>query len=228
MFRPLPVYLGWRFSRARRRNRFISFISVASILGIAIGVSALILGLSAMNGFQRELESRILSVLPHGQLYAADGPLAGWQGMQSSLEAAPGVKAVAPFVPLEGLLSRGSTLKAVQLQGVDPEREMRISALGPYLDGGNLDALKPGERGIIPGAGHSRQAQPAGGGYGFTAVAVARRAGLWFAPPSCLYPGGSVAPGRPARHRAGLHPHSGRPGAARAGRQDQWLSFKGR
>ncbi|NHI01938.1 lipoprotein-releasing ABC transporter permease subunit LolE [Oceanimonas sp. MB9] len=151
MFRPLPVYLGWRFSRARRRNRFISFISVASILGIAIGVSALILGLSAMNGFQRELESRILSVLPHGQLYAADGPLTGWQGMQSSLEAAPGVQAVAPFVPLEGLLSRGSTLKAVQLQGVDPEREMRISALGPYLDGGNLDALKPGERGIILG-----------------------------------------------------------------------------
>ncbi|WMC12373.1 lipoprotein-releasing ABC transporter permease subunit LolE [Oceanimonas pelagia] len=151
MFRPLPVYLGWRFSRARRRNRFISFISVASILGIAIGVSALILGLSAMNGFQRELENRILSVLPHGQLYAADGPVANWQGMQSSLEAAPGVQAVAPFVPLEGLLSRGSTLKGVQLQGVDPEREMRISALGPYLDGGSLDVLKPGERGIILG-----------------------------------------------------------------------------
>ncbi|WP_346350587.1 lipoprotein-releasing ABC transporter permease subunit LolE [Oceanimonas sp. AH20CE76] len=151
MFRPLPVYLGWRFSRAKRRNRFISFISVASILGIAIGVSALILGLSAMNGFQRELENRILSVLPHGQLYTADGPVATWQPMQASLERAKGIEAVAPFVPLEGLLSKGSMLKAVQLQGVDPEREMRISALGPYLDGGNLDALKPGERGIILG-----------------------------------------------------------------------------
>ncbi|PSJ38206.1 lipoprotein-releasing ABC transporter permease subunit LolE [Zobellella taiwanensis] len=151
MFRPLSVYLGWRFSRSKRRNRFISFISVASILGIAIGVGALILGLSAMNGFQRELENRILSVLPHGQLHAAEAPVSGWRDMLDALEAAPGIEAAAPFVPLEGLLSKGAKLKAVQLQGVLPERESRISALAPFLDGAGLAALRPGEQGLILG-----------------------------------------------------------------------------
>ncbi len=151
MFRPLSVFLGWRFSRARRRNRFISFISVASILGIAIGVGALILGLSAMNGFERELENRILSVLPHGQLRAAEGPVEGWRDMVSEMESAPGILAVSPYVPLEGLLSKGDKLKAVQLQGVIPEQEAKVSELSPYLGGASLAVLKPGERGLVLG-----------------------------------------------------------------------------
>lgn len=151
MFRPLSVFWGWRFSRAKRRNRFISFISVASIAGIAIGVSALILGLSAMNGFERELENRILSVLPHGQLTVAREPVANWQPMATQLRSSPGIVAVAPFVPLEGLLSRGAKLKAVQLQGVVPEQEARVSNLTPYLNGASLSLLKPGERGLILG-----------------------------------------------------------------------------
>ncbi|MBU3824984.1 MAG: lipoprotein-releasing ABC transporter permease subunit LolE [Candidatus Oceanisphaera merdipullorum] len=151
MFRPLSVFWGWRFSRAKRRNRFISFISVASILGIAIGVSALILGLSAMNGFERELENRILSVIPHGQLVSAKQPVANWQPIAKQLESESGIVAVAPFVPLEGLLSRGDKLKAVRLQGVDPALEAQVSNLVPYLGGASLSVLKPGERGLILG-----------------------------------------------------------------------------
>lgn len=151
MFRPLSVFWGWRFSRAKRRNRFISFISVASILGIAIGVSALILGLSAMNGFERELENRILSVIPHGQLVSAKQPVSNWQPMAEQLNNATGIVAVAPFVPLEGLLSRGAKLKAVRLQGVQPELEAQVSTLTPYLEGASLNVLKPGERGLILG-----------------------------------------------------------------------------
>lgn len=178
MFRPLSLYLGWRFSRARRRNRFISFISVASILGIAIGVGALILGLSAMNGFQRELENRILSVLPHGQLYAAEDPVGDWRQLVASLEASPGIVAASPYVPLEGLLGKGAKLKAVQLQGVSPEHEARISALAPYLGGASLAVLRPGERQLILGKAIAEQLElevgdsvslllPAPGGQGF-------------------------------------------------------------
>lgn len=157
MFRPLSVFWGWRFSRARRRNRFISFISVASILGIAIGVSALILGLSAMNGFERELESRILSVLPHGQLNTAQGPVSDWRPMAEELRSGAGIVAVSPVVPLEGLLSRGAKLKAVQLQGIEPEQEEKISALTPYLNGGSLQDLHAGEREIILGKAIAEQ-----------------------------------------------------------------------
>lgn len=151
MFRPLSVFWGWRFSRAKRRNRFISFISVASILGIAIGVSALILGLSAMNGFERELENRILSVIPHGQLVSAKQPVANWQSIADKLESESGIVAVSPFVPLEGLLSRGAKLKAVRIQGVDPELEAKVSNVAPYLAGASLTQLLPGERGLILG-----------------------------------------------------------------------------
>ncbi|MGO3356695.1 MAG: lipoprotein-releasing ABC transporter permease subunit LolE [Oceanisphaera sp.] len=151
MFRPLSVFWGWRFSRAKRRNRFISFISMASIAGIAIGVGALILGLSAMNGFERELENRILSVLPHGQLTTAKAPVAQWQSMAKQLQSEPGIVAVSPVVPLEGLLSRGAKLKAVQLQGIMPSNEAKVSTLAPYLEGASLTLLRPGERGLILG-----------------------------------------------------------------------------
>ncbi len=184
MFRPLSVFLGWRFSRARRRNRFISFISVASILGIAIGVGALILGLSAMNGFERELENRILSVLPHGQLKAAEGPVEGWRDMVSEMEAAPDILAVSPYVPLEGLLSKGDKLKAVQLQGVVPELEGRVSELTPYLGGASLTVLVPGERGLILGKAIAEQLE----------LAVGDRVSLLLPSP------GSQGFGSPRRH----------------------------
>ncbi|MFP2769295.1 lipoprotein-releasing ABC transporter permease subunit LolE [Oceanisphaera sp. KMM 10153] len=184
MFRPLSAFLGWRFSRARRRNRFISFISVASILGIAIGVGALILGLSAMNGFERELENRILSVLPHGQLQAVEGPVEGWRDMVSDMEAAPGILAVSPYVPLEGLLSKGDKLKAVQLQGVVPELEGRVSELTPYLGGAGLKVLLPGERGLILGKAIAEQLE----------LAVGDRVSLLLPSP------GSQGFGSPRRH----------------------------
>lgn len=157
MFRPLSLFLGWRFSRAKRRNRFISFISAASIIGIAIGVGALILGLSAMNGFQRELEQRILAVIPHGQLTAAQGPVDNWRGIVAQLTSAPGIVAASPSVPLEGLLSKGAKLKAVQLQGIEPELERQISDLSPFVRGQDFGVLQPGVRQLILGQAIARQ-----------------------------------------------------------------------
>ncbi|GAA3532282.1 lipoprotein-releasing ABC transporter permease subunit LolE [Zobellella aerophila] len=157
MFRPLSLFLGWRFSRAKRRNRFISFISAASIMGIAIGVGALILGLSAMNGFQRELEQRILAVIPHGQLTTAQGPVDNWRGVVAQLTSAPGIVAASPHVPLDGLLSRGAKLKAVQLQGIEPGLEGQISDLSAFIQGGGFDVLQPGARQLILGQAIAQQ-----------------------------------------------------------------------
>ena len=90
MFKPLPLFLGLRYSRSRRRNGFIAFISASSLIGIALGVMALILGLSAMNGFERELKNRVLSVVPHGELMGMEAPLPNWPKLRDYLLAQPG------------------------------------------------------------------------------------------------------------------------------------------
>ena len=84
MFKPLPLFLGLRYSRSRRRNGFIAFISASSLIGIALGVMALILGLSAMNGFERELKNRVLSVVPHGELIGMEAPLPDWPRLRAA------------------------------------------------------------------------------------------------------------------------------------------------
>ena len=96
MFKPLPLFLGLRYSRSRRRNGFIAFISASSLIGIALGVMALILGLSAMNGFERELKDRVLSVVPQGELDAVERPLPDWPRLRDYLLAQPGVSAERP------------------------------------------------------------------------------------------------------------------------------------
>ena len=151
MFKPLPLFLGLRYSRSRRRNGFIAFISASSLIGIALGVMALILGLSAMNGFERELKNRVLSVVPHGELIGMEAPLPNWPKLRDYLLAQPGIEAAAPVIRLDGLLEHGSALKGVQLRAVLPELEANLSDAGKYMTGRGLRELQPGEEGVILG-----------------------------------------------------------------------------
>ncbi|XEI34490.1 lipoprotein-releasing ABC transporter permease subunit LolE [Aeromonas veronii] len=151
MFKPLPLFLGLRYSRSRRRNGFIAFISASSLIGIALGVMALILGLSAMNGFERELKDRVLSVVPQGELDAVERPLPDWPRLRDYLLAQPGVEAAAPVIRLNGLLEHGSALKGVQLRAVLPELEANLSDASKYMTGRGLRELQPGEHGVILG-----------------------------------------------------------------------------
>ena len=151
MFKPLPLFLGLRYSRSRRRNGFIAFISASSLIGIALGVMALILGLSAMNGFERELKDRVLSVVPQGELDAVERPRPDWPRLRDYLLAQPGVEAAAPVIRLNGLLEHGSALKGVQLRAVLPDLEANLSDAGKYMTGRGLRELQPGERGVILG-----------------------------------------------------------------------------
>ncbi len=151
MFKPLPLFLGLRYSRSRRRNGFIAFISASSLIGIALGVMALILGLSAMNGFERELKDRVLSVVPQGELDAVERPLPDWPRLRDYLLAQPSVEAAAPVIRLNGLLEHGSALKGVQLRAVLPDLEANLSDAGKYMTGRGLRELQPGERGVILG-----------------------------------------------------------------------------
>ncbi len=151
MYRPLALFLGLRYSRSRRSSGFVSFISASSIIGIALGVMALILGLSAMNGFERELRARVLAVVPHAETEMVHGEISDWRKAQQLLLDTPGMVAVSPIVRLNGLLERGDKLKAVQLRAVLPEAEQQISDAGRYMTGAGLLELKPGENGVILG-----------------------------------------------------------------------------
>ncbi|MDX9740227.1 MAG: lipoprotein-releasing ABC transporter permease subunit [Gammaproteobacteria bacterium] len=151
MFRPLPVYIGLRYTRARRRNHFISFISVISMLGIALGVTALITVLSVMNGFEKELRERILGVVAHVTVRGATGPLDDWRVLEAELRERPGVTGIAPFVSAEGMIGNGPRVSGAMLRGIDPLLEGEVSELPEKMRLGSMDDLVPGEFGIVLG-----------------------------------------------------------------------------
>ncbi|WP_459780209.1 lipoprotein-releasing ABC transporter permease subunit LolE [Photobacterium sp. R1] len=153
MMRPLSLFIGSRFSRARKRNRMVSFISISSILGIAVGVAVIIIGLSAMNGFERELQNRVLAVIPHGELEAVRPPFTEWKPVLETVEQNQRVKAAAPYVQFTALLEKGTQLKAVEVRGVDPLLETRVSALPNYVKDNAWQNLKAGQKQIILGQG---------------------------------------------------------------------------
>ncbi len=130
---PLSLVLGMRFSRGRRRGGMVSLISIISTLGIALGVAVLIVGLSAMNGFERELNNRILAVVPHGEIEPVNPPFTGWQQMIPRIEHVAGIAAAAPYINFTGLVESGAKLQAIQVKGVDPQQEMRLSALPQFV-----------------------------------------------------------------------------------------------
>ncbi|RZM96982.1 lipoprotein-releasing system transmembrane subunit LolE [Escherichia sp. E4208] len=153
MAMPLSLLIGLRFSRGRRRGGMVSLISVISTIGIALGVAVLIVGLSAMNGFERELNNRILAVVPHGEIEAVDQPWINWQEALDKVQKVPGIAAAAPYINFTGLVESGANLRALQVKGVDPQQEQRLSALPSFVQGDAWNNFKAGEQQIIIGKG---------------------------------------------------------------------------
>ncbi|MEN8711906.1 MAG: lipoprotein-releasing ABC transporter permease subunit [Arenicellales bacterium] len=151
MIRPLELFIGLRYTRAKRRNHFISFISLASMLGTALGVTALITVLSVMNGFGEELRGRILSVAAHVTVTGYGGELTDWQSLQKKAAVKEGVLGSAPYVLAQGLLTVHGKSSGVMVRGILPTEEATVSSLGENMKGGNLDDLAAGEYRIILG-----------------------------------------------------------------------------
>lgn len=150
------LLIGLRYTRARRRNHFISFISLTSMAGIALGVAALIVVLSVMNGFRKEVRARILAFASHVELRAVSGRLAGWRAAADAARRHPRVAAAAPFVHAQGLLSTGQAVRGALVRGVLPEDEERVADIGGHMRAGRLAALAAGEFGIVLGADLAR------------------------------------------------------------------------
>ncbi|MNO38994.1 Lipoprotein-releasing system transmembrane protein LolE [compost metagenome] len=150
MFRPLSIFIGARYTRAKRRNHFISFISMTSMIGLALGVLAMIVVLSVMNGFQREMSSRILGMVPHATILGVK-PLDDWQPVAAAALKNPEVLAAVPFTEMEGMISYKGAMQPIQISGVDPAREGQVSIVADHIVQGRLDDLKPGEFGVVIG-----------------------------------------------------------------------------
>ena len=153
MASPLSLLIGLRFSRGRRRSGMVSLISVISTIGIALGVAVLIVGLSAMNGFERELNNRILAVVPHGEIEPVNQPWSNWRDALNKVEKVPGIAAAAPYINFTGLVESGVNLRAIQVKGVNPRQEERLSALPRYVQNGAWANFKAVEQQIIMGKG---------------------------------------------------------------------------
>jgi len=158
---PYEWQLGWRYTRAGRagrRNKFISFISGVSMLGIALGVAALIIVLSVMNGFQKEVTDRMLSVISHVEVFDVNGyALADWQATAATARRNPEVVGAAPFIASQALLANGDTLRGVLVRGIVPAEEVRITDLAAKLRDTTLATLQPGAWRIVLGAELARQ-----------------------------------------------------------------------
>jgi lipoprotein-releasing system permease protein len=151
MFQPLELFVGLRYTRAKRRNHFISFISLISILGVALGVAALITVLSVMNGFEKELRERILGMASHAVVTGLDGKLSEWHEVDGRIRGTADVVGSAPFIQMEAMLTRGRQVSGALVRGVLPDHESRVSDVGEHMLHGSLDALEPGQFGIVIG-----------------------------------------------------------------------------
>jgi lipoprotein-releasing system permease protein len=149
---PYELFIGLRYTRAKRRNHFISFISLTSMLGIALGVAALITVLSVMNGFQNELRTRILGVASHVQISGPGDVLADWPAVAGLAASDPRVLATAPYVNVQGMLTFDGAVRGSVIRGILPEREEQVAEFGSHMKSGTLAALKPGEFGIVLGS----------------------------------------------------------------------------
>jgi len=151
------LLIGLRYTRAKRRNHFISFISLISMLGIGLGVAALIVVLSVMNGFQKELRTRILGVASHIQITGINGELnADWQSIAAQADRHPAVRAAAPFVQSQAMFTVDGGVKGALVRGILPDAEERVADFRTTIKSGSLDDLKPGEFGVVLGADLAR------------------------------------------------------------------------
>ncbi len=150
MYKPLSCFIGLRYTRARRRNHFISFMSLSSMIGLMLGVAVLITVLSVMNGFDRELKQRILGMVPHATITSPE-PIANWQALVDLAEATPGVTAAAPLTQVQGMLTANGQVSGVLVSGIEPAQERKVSIVPEFFQAGSLDALADGEFGIVLG-----------------------------------------------------------------------------
>ncbi len=140
MFRPLALWIGYRYTRAERSNRFISFISLISMVGLTLGVAVLITVLSVMNGFDSELKSRILGMVPQATV-TSNEIIPDWQKLAGEIQKNPQVEATAPFIQLQGMLTANGQVAGIMVTGVVPEYEKKVSIIGEHMVAGSLDSL---------------------------------------------------------------------------------------
>ncbi len=149
---PYELLIGLRYTRAKRRNQFVSFISLISMLGIALGVAALIVVLSVMNGFQTELRARILGVVSHVQISGANGEMSDWLHVAGQAAKHPSVLAAAPFVQAQGMLSFGESVRGAMVRGVLPHYEDKVVDFRSHMKEGSFDSLQPDSFNIVMGS----------------------------------------------------------------------------
>jgi lipoprotein-releasing system permease protein len=160
---PYELQVGWRYTRAGRagrRNRFISFISGVSMLGIALGVAALIIVLSVMNGFRKEVQNRMLSVIPHVEVFDGQGAaLPDWQATAAAARRNPEVTGAAPFIAAQALVARGEDMRGAVIRGISPDEEATVTDLAAQLKNTTLKRLVPGQWDIVLGVELARSLQ---------------------------------------------------------------------
>ena len=156
ILQPYELFIGLRYTRAKRRNHFISFISMISMLGMGLGVMALIVVLSVMNGFQKEIRARMLGASPHLEVVAEGGQLRDWQTVLGKVAQHPQVSAAAPYVAGQGMLSFGQSVQGVMVRGINPQQETAITGLSDKMKVGALDNLRAGEFTIVIGSDLAR------------------------------------------------------------------------
>lgn len=159
MFTPVEAYLGWRYTRAKRRNHFVSFISAIAMFGVALGVAALITILSIMNGFESELRDRILGMAAHIVITAERGGLRSAHEVTSVAMQTPGVTFAAPYIRREAMLTHYANVQGVVVRGIEPAAEARVSVIAEKMLGGGFDELRPGAFNVVLGAGLAQSLQ---------------------------------------------------------------------
>lgn len=169
MIRPWEFAVALRYVRSRNKNRFISFISIISMAGIAVSVAVLITVLAVMNGFEYEVRNRILQVVAHASISGFDGRIDDWSGLVATAMSDPRVEAAAPYVDGQAMLVGPLEIRGVQLRGIEPAAELRTSSLGALLEAGELEALEAGAWRIVIGR---RLAEDLGVGVGDRLVAI--------------------------------------------------------
>ena len=155
-----PFFISWRYQRGKQKNPLVALISKFSAIGIALGVAVLIVGLSAMNGFERELNSRILAVVPHTEItvnpHANEATLNHWQRLAERLKTNKKITALSPFVSFTALVENGNKLKVVQVKGVDKQAEDQVSSLGKFVEGDGWQKFAE-EGGLVLGSGIAKE-----------------------------------------------------------------------
>ncbi|MCB1985723.1 MAG: ABC transporter permease, partial [Nitrosomonas sp.] len=148
---PYELFIGLRYTRAKKRNHFISFISLISLLGITLGMTALITVMSVMNGFQKEVRARILGVASHVQISGFDNKLSNWQFTADEASRNPLVEGAAPFVSAQGMVSYDQVVHGAIVRGILPEKENSVADFADMMVSGELENLIPGDFGIVIG-----------------------------------------------------------------------------